>query len=120
MYVAAKYRTIAAMSTAINTEGMRTAEETMVMTRRERRTERQLRFVTTREARLAARLARLDYKVSGETGALKVPTKARTWYQGNRRSAHRPPPGEGWSRSGLTYVVGIDEVRFAEPIIQHQ
>ena len=79
------------------------------MTRRERRAERQLRFVTTREARLAARLARLDYKVSGETGALRVPSKARTWYQGNRKSAHRPPPGQGWSRSGQVYVVGVDE-----------
>ena len=88
----------------------------MTLTRKERRAIRNLRFVTTRQAREAARLARLDYKVSGPTGALRVPTKARTRYQGNRKSAHRPPPGQGWSRSGPTYVVGLDETRFAEPV----
>ena len=90
------------------------------MTRHERRAIRQLRFVTAKEARLAARLARLDYKVSGETGAMKVPSKATTWYQGNRLNGHAPPPGRGWDRSGSTYVAGILEVRFAKPIIHHQ
>ena len=90
------------------------------MTRRERRARRQRWLVTTREARLAARLARLDYKVSGETGAMRVPTKARTWHQGNRKNGHEPPPGETWDRSGPTYVTGIHEVRFTRPIIHHQ
>ena len=40
------------------------------MTRWERRAQRRGRAVTVREARLAARLARLDYKTSGETGAI--------------------------------------------------
>lgn len=74
-------------------------------TRRERRAERHRRLVTTREARLAARLARLDYKVSGETGAMRVPTKTRTWYRGNRKTAHAPPPGQGWDRSGRARLV---------------
>ena len=89
------------------------------MTRHKRRAIRQRWLVTTREARLAARLARLDYKVSGETGAMKVPSKARTWYQGNRRNAHMPPPGQTWDRSGPTYVTGIHEVKFTKPIIHH-
>lgn len=46
-------------------------------TRQERRDLRQGRFVTAKEARLAAQLARLDYKVSGETGAMRIPIKAR-------------------------------------------
>ena len=91
------------------------------MTRHERRAVRQLGLVTAREARLAARLARLDYKVSGETGAMRVPTRARTWHQGGRLSAHRPPPGLGWDRSGATYVVEAGELgRLPKPIIHHQ
>ena len=91
------------------------------MTRHERRARRQQRFVTDREARLAARLARLDYKVSGETGTMRVPTKARTWHQGGRLNAHAPPPGQGWDRSGPTYVVEAGEPgRLARPIIHHQ
>ena len=91
------------------------------MTRQERRAIRQRRFVTAREARLAARLARLDYKVSGETGAMRVPTRARTWYLGNRFNAHPPPPGRGWDRSGPAYVVESGELgSFAKPIIHHR
>ena len=91
------------------------------MTRRERRAIRQRGFVTAREARLAARLARLDYKVSGETGAMKVPSKARTWHQGGRLNAHEPPPGRDWDRSGPTYVVEAGELgRLPKPIIHHQ
>ena len=91
-----------------------------ITTRRGRRAVRQRRFVAAREAALAARLAKLDYKVSGETGAMKVPTKARTWYLGGRLNAHRPPPGRAWDRSGATYVVGVDGVRFDEPINHHR
>ena len=110
------------------------------MTRRERRALRQRRFqmskhalvscvdseagsgtsVTDRDARLATRLAHLDYKVSGETGAMRVPSKARTWHLEGRLNAHRPPPGRGWERSGVTYVTGINEVGFAKPIIHHR
>ena len=91
------------------------------MTRHERRANRRLRFVTTREARLAARLARLDYKVSGETGAMRVPSRMRTWHLGGRLNAHRPSAGQGWARSGATYVVEASELgRLAKPIIHHR
>ena len=90
------------------------------MTRQERRTGRQRWLVTAREARLAARLARLDYKVSGETGAMRVPTKTRTWYRGNRKSAHAPPPGQGWDRSGRARLVDTGPpARPSKSLIDH-
>ena len=93
----------------------------MTLTRRERRTERRRRLVTAREARQAAWLARLDYKVSGETGAMKVPVKGRTWHKGNRANGHAPPPGRSWDRSGPTYVVEAgDTGRLPEPVIHHR
>ena len=96
------------MSSGVNSEGTDPVKLVTSMTRRERRAERQLGFVTARQARLAARLARLDYKVSGETGAMRVPTKARTWHQGNRKNAHAPPPGQGWDRSSPVYMAGAE------------
>ena len=91
------------------------------MTRQERRNRRLHRFVTAREARLAARLARLDYKTSGETGALRPTASAKVWHPGNRPNGHAPPPGRDWSRSGPTYVVDAAETgRLPEPIILHR
>ena len=75
------------------------------ITRRERRALRQLRFVTAREASLAARLAHLDYRVSNEAGALRVHTHSLTWHIANRPSGAAPPPGRGWERSGPVRVV---------------
>ncbi len=95
--------------------------DTATLTRRERRAVRQRGFVTAREARLAARLAHLDYKVSGETGAMRVPSRMRTWHLGGRPNAHRPPPGQGWDRSGPTYVVEADGLgRLPQPIIHNR
>jgi hypothetical protein len=74
------------------------------------RARRRGRAVTAWEARLAARMAKLDYKVSGETGAMRVPTKARTWYRGGRLNGHAPPSGRDWDRSGATYVVGAGDL----------
>ena len=77
--------------------------------------------ITDRDARLAARLAHLDYKVSGETGAMRVPTKGRTWYLGGRLNAHAPPPGQGWDRSGPSYVVETSGLgRLPRPVIHHR
>ena len=115
-----------------------------LMTRRERRAERQRRFVAAREAHLTARrddrvsresgsrretdyeaplpgwLRPLDYKVSGETGALKVPSKVRTWHLGGRANGHAPPPGQGWDRSGPTYLTEYAGARLPKPIINRQ
>ena len=92
------------MSMALNIEGTQVIE-TATLTRRERRAVRQRRFVTTRKARLA----RLDYKTCNESDALKVPSKVRMWHLGT--------PDE---RAGSTYVVGISNVKLANPIIHHR
>jgi hypothetical protein len=83
------------------------------MTRQERRATRLQRLVTAREPRLASWLAHLDYKVSGESGALKVPGKVRTWHLNNRKNGHQPPPGQSWDRSGPVYLVGPGETTAA-------
>ena len=75
---------------------------------------------TAYEAPLPGWLRHLDYKVSGETGALRVPSKMRTWHIGGRLNAHRPPAGQGWDRSGATYVTGHAGARLPRPIIHHQ
>ena len=69
-------------------------------TRRERRAKRRRGFLSARDGRIAARLARVDYKLPGETGALRVPSRVRTWHLGGRANGHAPPPGRGWERSG--------------------
>ena len=79
------------------------------MTRHERRATRQRWFVTAREARLAARLARLDYKVCNESGALRVRSKTRI------RNPENP-----LDRAGTTYVVGIRNIKLTKPIIHHR
>lgn len=86
------------------------------MTRWERRAVRQRRFVANKEAHLAARLARLDYKVTNESGALRAPTHSLTWHLGTRLNGSSPPPGQGWGRSGAAHVVGAHEVMFTQPI----
>ena len=90
------------------------------MTRRERRARRHRGCVTAKEARLAARLARLDYKTSGETGAMRVPSKGHTWHLGGRANGHAPPPGQGWERSGPTYVTASELGTLAEPVLHHR
>ncbi len=90
------------------------------ITRHERRTLRRRMFLTVKEAKLASRMARLDYKVSGETGAMKVPTKSIIGQHG-RKNAYAPPPGRAWSRSGPTYVIETDwPGTLAKPIIHHR
>ena len=75
------------------------------MTRRERRAERQRSFVADKEARLAAQLARLDYKVTNESGALRTITHSLTWHLGERPNGAAPPPGRKMDRSGPTYII---------------
>ncbi len=78
-----------------------------MMTRQERRAQRQLRFVTNKEARLAALRAHLGYKVSGETGALRPPIKMRFHFRTD-------------GRNGPTYLIGIHDRRFARPILHRE
>ena len=112
-------------------------------TRRERRAERQRQHLMNRatpwaspdsqasressafgkvdyEAPLPGWLRPLDYKVSSESGALKVRSKVRTWHLGGRANGHAPPPGQGWDRSGGAYVTGYAGERLPRPIIHHR
>lgn len=75
--------------------------------RQERRDLRRRRFVTDKEARLAARLARLDYKVSGETGAMKIPTKPRIQVKSTNRNA----PAR---------AIGKNDQQISNPIVDRQ
>ena len=95
------------------------------MTRRQRRAVRHRRYEAARDVRLAVRLdygaplpgwlRPLDYRVGGETGALKVRSKVRTWHLGGRANGHTPPPGQGWDRSGPAHMVEGDGTRLADP-----
>ena len=71
-------------------------------TRRERRAERQRRYVTSRDAREAARMAGLDYKVTNESGALRVYPHSLTWHL---EIGLTPKSGQGRGRSGPARVV---------------
>ena len=75
------------------------------MTRRERRAMRLLRLVTGKEARQAARMAGLDFKVSGETGALRVHTHSLSWHLAKRPNGTTPPAGQKPEQSGPAWVV---------------
>ena len=75
------------------------------MTRRERRAMRLLRFVTSKDARQAARMARLDYKVTNESGALRVHTHSLSWHLAKRPNGATPTPGQRRERSGPARVV---------------
>ena len=113
------------------------------MTRQERRTWRQRQYLLERAMRRASPdyqaggesgalkvlgsedclpgwLRPLDYRVSGEIGALRVPSKSLTWHLAKPPNGATPPLGRGSDRSGAAYVVGVHEVRFPKPIIHHR
>ncbi len=79
-------------------------------TRRQRRAWRLHKLAAAREARLVARRAGLDYRVSGESGALVVHTHSLSWHRARSPNVTAPPPGRGWDGSGPAHMVGADEV----------
>ena len=79
--------------------------ETTLLTRRKRRAWRLRTLEVAREARVVTRMAGLDYKVSGENGALRVTSHAVTRHLVKRPNSSTPPPGRGWDRSGPVKVV---------------
>lgn len=91
------------------------------ITRRERRDRRRRKLVTVKQARLAARLAKLDYKTSGENGALRIRGKVVLRESNSRKNGYAPPPGGQWSRSGPTYVTETEELGpLPKPVIHHR
>ena len=80
-----------------------------VTTRRQRRLKRLQRLVSAREARLAAQMASLDYRVSGESGALVVHSHSLTWHRSKSPNITVPPSGRAWDRSGPVFVKNAEE-----------
>ena len=81
-------------------------------TRRQRRARRQRGHLSAKDGRIAARLARLDYKIASESGALTPPSKHRVGHLNGRLTGHSPPPARGWSPAGPAPVVS----RIGEPV----
>ena len=79
------------------------------ITRHQRRAWRRQRLAAAREARRAALQAGLDYRVSGESGALIVHTHSLSWHRAKSPNITIPPPGRGWDGSGPVWRVGADE-----------
>ncbi len=103
------------------------------VTRRERRAERQRRYAAARDVRLAGRLENpvsgredkaraigyeaplpgwlrpMDFRVSGESGALIVHTHCLNWHRAESPIITTPPPGRGWDGSGPVRMVVVDE-----------
>ena len=77
-------------------------------TRRERRRKRSRVRISAKEARLAARLAGLGYKIPGPGGALKVPTKPRL----------NQPMND--ARNGASYVVAAHGRRLPKPVVERE
>ena len=87
------------------------------MPRRPGRPGAQQHFVTDREARQAARLAGLDYRLSGRSGALRLPAGVRVRLKGDRPAEARRQADHKPDRSGPAYVVGFGDQRFKTPIL---
>ena len=79
--------------------------EATPLTRRQRRVWRLQKLAVDREAHRAALQAGLDFKVSGESGALNVTSHSVTRHLAKRPNSATPPPGRGWDRSGPVKVV---------------
>ncbi len=87
------------------------------MPRRPGRPGAQQHFVTDREARQAARLAGLDYRLSGRSGALRLPAGVKVRLAGDRLADARRKADQKPDRSGPAYVVGIGDQRFDTPVL---
>lgn len=68
------------------------------LTRAEKRKQRLGKLIARSGAAEAARDAKVGYKVTGESGALAPPSKARLWHKDGRANGHAPPPGRSWDR----------------------
>ncbi len=93
--------------------------EAIRLTRQERRASRLKRLVTSRDAHRAALEAGLDYRVSGESGAIVIHTHTLTWHRAKSPNITVPPPGRGWDRSGRARKVEAPQGSVAEPPAQH-
>ena len=79
------------------------------VTRHQRRARRRQRLAAGREAGRAALQAGLDYRVSGETGALVVHTHSLSWHRAKSPNITIPPLDRGWDGSGPVRMVVVDD-----------
>lgn len=91
-----------------------------ITTRRHRRALRLQRLVGAKEAHRAALRAGLDYRVSGETGALVVHTHSLSYHRAKTPNITIPPIGRGWDKSGRARVVEGPKVSITMFVIQDQ
>lgn len=89
-------------------------------TRRQRRAWRLQKLAAAREARIIARMAGLDYRVSGESGAIVVHTHSLSWHRSKSPNITVPPLGREWDGSGPVRAVGKPEDRMAQPVNRQQ
>ena len=87
----------------------------LTVTRQERRALRLQRVVSDWEAHRAALQAGLDYRVSGESGALVVRGRSITWHRAKSPNITIPPAGRGWDKSGRARVVQGNPARATIP-----
>ena len=94
---------------------------TQDVSRQQRRAMRLQRFVVSdREAYRAAMRTGLDYRVSGETGALVVHSHSLSYHRAKTPNITIPPAGRGWDKSGRARVVQEAQEGAATPDNQGQ
>ena len=92
----------------------------MTTTRQQRRALRLQRLVGAKEAHRAAIRAGLDYRVSGETGALVVHSHSLSYHRAKMPNITVPPVGRGWDKSGRARVIEGPQTRITMLVIQDQ
>ena len=88
--------------------------------RQQRRAMRLQGLVSNREAYRAAMRAGLDFRVSGETGALVVHSHSLSYHRAKTPNITIPPVGRGWDKSGRARVVRAAQTNTATPDTQDQ
>ena len=93
---------------------------TQDVSRQQRRAKRLQGVVSNRDAYRAAMRAGLDFRVSGETGALVVHSHSLSYHRAKTPNITIPPAGRGWDKSGRARVVQEAQVNVTAPVIQDQ
>jgi len=90
---------------------------TQDLSRQQRRATRLQGLVSDRDAYRAAMRAGLDYRVSGETGALVVHSHSLSYHRAKSPNITIPPAGRGWDKSGRARVVQEARISITTPDI---
>ncbi len=90
---------------------------TQDVSRQQRRAKRLQGLVSNRDAYRAAMRAGLDFRVSGETGALVVHSHSISYHRAKSPNITIPPAGRGWDKSGRARVVDGTQAGITTPDI---